>query len=397
VTDHPKNKNKKTILFNLSAVMIALLLGCASNKDLGVFPPESKRITDIVITENSESLFLTIKGNQPLTYTVIKQASPNGVLFQFPATALGIGKGIYSLPEYEIISFIKASENVADNTTTSLIFVALTRDTPYNLTPDKDGLKVSFSKATKISKGAEPPKQASAKKPEPKAIQKKVPEPEETQKKVPEPGAIQKTMPSATLLTAVTVKSGNDSIVVNVDADGLIKEYQSFTMNQPARIVLDIPNVKSQFDTEKRIAVDSKWVKRIRYFGHPGKLRLVLETHSDYLSKYRIDPTETGLLIQVGKTLVVPVKASQTTKDENSGTRQVRITWDKVPNAISYNVYLSNSPGVTRRSGNKISNVKNNYTVAELKRGATYYFVVTAVNESGESNESEEMSFTVGD
>jgi hypothetical protein len=318
-------------------------------------------------------------------------------LFQFPATALGIGKGIYSLPEYEIISFIKASENVADNTTTSLIFVALTRDTPYNLTPDKDGLKVSFSKATKISKAAEPPKQASAKKPEPKAIQKKVPEPEETQKKVPEPGAIQKTMPSATLLTAVTVKSGNDSIVVNVDADGLIKEYQSFSMNNPARIVLDMPNMKSPYKTEKKIAVDSKWVKRIRYFGHPGKLRLVLETHSDYLSKYRIDPTETGLLIQVGKTLVVPVKASQTTKDENSGTRQVRITWDKVPNAISYNVYLSNSPGVTRRSGNKISNVKNNYTVAELKRGATYYFVVTAVNESGESNESEEMSFTVGE
>jgi hypothetical protein len=168
-------------------------------------------------------------------------------------------------------------------------------------------------------------------------------------------------------------------------------------MNQPARIVLDIPNVKSQFDTEKRIAVDSKWVKRIRYFGHPGKLRLVLETHSDYLSKYRIDPTETGLLIQVGNTLAVPINAIQITKDENSGTKQVRITWDEVPNAISYNVYLSNSPGVNRRSGNKISNVKNNYTVAELKRGATYYFVVTAVNESGESNESEEISFTVGE
>ena len=387
MTDHPKNKNKKTILFNLSAVMIALLLGCTSNKDIGVFPPESKRITDIVITENSESLFLTIKGNQPLTYTVIKQASPNGVLFQFPATALGIGKGIYSLPEYEIISFIKASESVADKTTTSLIFVVLTRDTPYNLTPDKDGLKVSFSKASRISKAAEPQKQRSAKKPKPKTIQKKMPGPK----------TIQKKMPAATLLKAVTAKSHINHIAVDVEADGPIKDYQSFSMNNPARIVLDMTNIKSPYSTEKKIAVDSKWVKRIRYFGHPGKVRLVLEIHKDYLSKYRIDPTETGLLIQVGKTLVVPVKASQTTKDENSGTRQVKITWDKVPNAISYNVYLSNSPGVTRRSGKKISNVKNNYTLAELKRGATYYFVVTAVNESGESNESEEMSFTVGE
>jgi hypothetical protein len=308
-------------------------------------------------------------------------------LFQFPATALGIGKGIYSLPEYEIISFIKASESVADKTTTSLIFVVLTRDTPYNLTPDKDGLKVSFSKASRISKGAESQKQRSAKKPEPTPIKKKMPGPK----------TIQKNMPAATLLKAVTAKSHINHIAVDVEVDGPIKEYQSFTMNQPARIVLDIPNVKSQFDTEKRIAVDSKWVKRIRYFGHPGKLRLVLETHSDYLSKYRIDPTETGLLIQVGNTLAVPINAIQITKDENSGTKQVRITWDEVPNAISYNVYLSNSPGVNRRSGNKISNVKNNYTVAELKRGATYYFVVTAVNESGESNESEEISFTVGE
>jgi hypothetical protein len=31
-----------------------------------------------------------------------------------------------------------------------------------------------------------------------------------------------------------------------------------------------------------------------------------------------------------------------------------------------------------------------------LKEGKTYYFAVTAINASGESKESEEFSFTVG-
>jgi hypothetical protein len=51
--------------------------------------------------------------------------------------------------------------------------------------------------------------------------------------------------------------------------------------------------------------------------------------------------------------------------------------------------------GVTKRNGTKISNVKNPHTITGLIRGETYYFVVTAVNESGESAVSESISYTV--
>lgn len=320
-------------------------------------------------------------------YTAIKQVDPNGVLFQFPDTELGFNKGVYSLPNYKVISYVKTGEIVADKTTTSRIFIALTKDMPYNLTPDKEALIVSFPKDSSISKSAKPQKQITAKKHEPKPIEKKVPAPKPIQKK----------SPGATLLKAVTTKSHSNRIVVDVEADGAIKDYKSFTMKNPALIVLDIPNVKSLYKTEQKMAIDSKWVKQIRYFGHPDKLRLVLETYRYYLSKYSINPTETGLMIQVGKIPVVPVKAKQTNKGKKSGTKQVKLAWDKVPNAISYNVYLSNSPGVTKQNGLKISNVKNPYVTTDLKRGATYYFVVTAVNESGESKESKEISFTVGE
>lgn len=72
----------------------------------------------------------------------------------------------------------------------------------------------------------------------------------------------------------------------------------------------------------------------------------------------------------------------------------VKLTWDEVPAAISYNVYGSTSPGVTKLSGSKFRNVPNPFTINHLQPGKTYYFVVTVVMDSGESKESKEISYT---
>ena len=85
-----------------------------------------------------------------------------------------------------------------------------------------------------------------------------------------------------------------------------------------------------------------------------------------------------------------------TAKTSAAEKRDVTLGWDDVPNATSYNIYWSDKPGVTKKNGTKISNAKNPHKISELKKGKTYYFVVTAVNASGESKESEEFSFTVG-
>jgi outer membrane protein OmpA-like peptidoglycan-associated protein len=71
----------------------------------------------------------------------------------------------------------------------------------------------------------------------------------------------------------------------------------------------------------------------------------------------------------------------------------VTLLWKEVPGAASYNIYVSRSPGVTKLNGHRIPNVTNPTIVNELEPGQTYYFVVTAVNRSGESIESKELSY----
>ena len=73
---------------------------------------------------------------------------------------------------------------------------------------------------------------------------------------------------------------------------------------------------------------------------------------------------------------------------------KVTLLWKKIPGATSYNVYISETPGVTRLSGSKISNATNSLLINQLEPGKTYYFVVTVVNEQGESEESKELSYT---
>jgi hypothetical protein len=78
-------------------------------------------------------------------------------------------------------------------------------------------------------------------------------------------------------------------------------DYKSFVIDKPARIVFDIFNIRSPHMGGRTIPVDSIWIKRIRYNPYPDKVRLVLDTKDQFLTKYFSFPTHYGLLIYVGR------------------------------------------------------------------------------------------------
>jgi hypothetical protein len=360
------------------ALMIVLFFGCASHPAVNVRESGPKRITDIVFIKSSESLEFTIKTNQLLIYSANKQDFPIGVLLYFSDTSLDLDRSVYTPPENEVISSIKAHEIVEDNSTSIRIFFALKKESPYNLTNDDAGVKITFPRTTALSP-AKPQKKLAAEKP-PAKIVKKSP-------------------PSAKDLKKVTTTPQTNNLAIEVKADGAIKNFKSFTLDNPDRIVLDLYNLKSPHKKQQIVEVESKWVTRIRHFGHEDKVRLVIETRKNYLSSYSALPTDTGLLIHVGKNSRSSASSNQTRQPETDGgseTGQVKVAWDDVPDATSYNVYWSASPGVNRNNGNKISDIKKpETTIKGLRPGTTYYFVVTTVKGAVESQESEELSFTV--
>ena len=259
----------------------ALFFSCASNNAADLEPGGSKHITDLIISENSTSLILTIEADQPLACEEIQPASGKGVLLDFPDTRAAIAKQTYIPPDNPIISSIEVDEILKDQTTTASIFIALKKDVPHRLTSDETGLQISFSKTTGTSTNPQP---------------KQKPGAENTKTKLS-----RKQAPPATKLIAVAATESNGHLVVDVKADGAIQDYRSFVIENPARIVFDMYRIRSPYNKQQVITVRSKWANRIRHFGYPDKVRLVLETHSNYLSSYSALPTDTGLVIYVGK------------------------------------------------------------------------------------------------
>jgi hypothetical protein len=369
------------------AVMI-VLLSCGAGKNTDLKPPESRRIVDITINESADALEFTISADQPLNYTVEKQTAPLGVVLRFGDTGMDIFERVYFPPENEFIRSVTADAVIEDNVATSYIFIELKKDTPYEVTTTGRALLVAFPKALAASKASEEKKDAVDKNPKVPAAHMSV-------------AASAPVGVAAARLKKITVTPQKDNLVVKVEADGTIKNYKRFSMRNPARIVIDMYGLESPHSREKIIAVESTWLKQARYYGHPDKVRLVLETYPRYLYQYSVQSIDSGLSIRIGGQGTDSIGAisgkarSEIVLGLKPGERHITLKWDDAPNATSYNLYWRTSPGVTKRNGKKIANIANPVKISGLNAGTTYYFVVTTIAGSRESVVSKEMSFAV--
>jgi hypothetical protein len=77
------------------------------------------------------------------------------------------------------------------------------------------------------------------------------------------------------------------------------------------------------------------------------------------------------------------------------GNAQVSLIWAPSANTTSYNLYYGTTAGVTPANGTKVPGIAtNSQTQPGLINGTPYYFVVTAVNTSGESAPSSQVAAT---
>ena len=269
----------------IAVFLAAVMAGCASQNTAQVRSAEEDRlITDIVSREDASSLSITVKGNQQLSYTAVKQDAPPGVLFHFPATGLDNLKEVYYPPENDTIGSIRATE-LNENGKAARIFISLKRDAAYELGPEGADLTIIFPKT-----GASAAKMASA-----SLVQES-----DTDKAAAQPAA-SKSLAPATALVNVNATSSKDGAVIAVEADGALRDYKSFTLTEsPPRIVFDFSGIRSPYTGEQRMAVKTGPVSQVRHLGYPDKVRLVVETQKQYLGSYTVESVTNGLLIQVG-------------------------------------------------------------------------------------------------
>ncbi len=273
---------KKLMPFILAASLLIFWNGCNSKKYPTDVSPVTKSITAINVVEDDKSWNCIIEASDPLTFSAINQASPAGILLYFPETTLQIQKDFSASYANEIIGTVDADEFIDGNSTNSRILIGLNVDRPYSMSPDENGIKISFPKTLAqpidnhaLANSAELNAAVSGKS---------------------GPG-----LQSATFLKSVKATPLKSHLIVELYADGTITDYRSFSIDNPERIVFDLNNIKSLHKAGQSIVLDSKWVKQIRYNSYPDKIRLVLDMENQATQNYLSFPTGSGLLIYVGQ------------------------------------------------------------------------------------------------
>ncbi|MEW5910030.1 MAG: type IV pilus secretin PilQ [Thermodesulfobacteriota bacterium] len=294
-----KNKSSRflrPVFITAISILFILLIGCAvvQKKEEKQAPQETAKecqITEIATSETPETVDVVIKASGMLTYTAVKQPSPMSVVLYLPKTTWGNLQNEYPVGKspVEKISIV----NPKDKGLPLRIEIALSSDTVYQATPDGNDLKLSFPKPAKT-------KESAIEKPVVKENGKK-----ENRWESSRPGSN---------LESIKTRDIEKGIQINLVADGPITGYNAFTVDDPARIVLDIPNLKSPYKREKMIPVQSPYVKQIRYYGYPDKIRVVLDVDKAQLGSFTTDTTKNGLEIKVGDRVLRPV-AGQAPED----------------------------------------------------------------------------------
>ena len=112
--------------------------------------------------------------------------------------------------------------------------------------------------------------------------------------------------PMASTLTGVQVDAVEGGVLVHLMANGAIGQTESFTLDNPDRLVIDLPGMTSEVK-QGRVESDSSMVASVRIGAHADKVRVVMDGGSGAMGFQgkQLMPAADGMWVAVGEGDVV--------------------------------------------------------------------------------------------
>jgi type IV pilus assembly protein PilQ len=173
------------------------------------------------------------------------------------------------------------------------IEISLVQMTNYNISKEEKDLFIDIEKVRKVEEAKE------VKKEEEQSLKETKAEAPTEDVKKEEPLPTTPTLGKAKDVVKVLFEEKNDFIIFNIIADGRLANYNSFKLDAPARLVLDIWGVGSRY-TQKSIKIENPFVKAVRIGQHPDKLRFVFDSSKPKLPPYQINRIDDKLIVSIG-------------------------------------------------------------------------------------------------
>ncbi len=269
--------------------------------------PQADEIVDVQVEHDGEATVLTLVGPDHPVFTAYGQADPEQVVVELASVSPGgvaeelrVDDGLV-----ESVAITPSASGLGEPMTR--VEVNLARKASYDVVPGDGGVEIRLSADTGAeladpwalgplpgeSESGEAPELAEADAWDMEEMEESEPKPESL---APAPAP---TQPATALLGLEATRAG-DGAVVALRANGSL-DAQSFTLENPDRLVIDLPGVTSQVDRE-RIEVGSPRAARVRIGAHAEMVRVVIDAGEmeDAFDGRRMIPTGAGLVVALG-------------------------------------------------------------------------------------------------
>ncbi|MFB0508345.1 MAG: type IV pilus secretin PilQ [Thermodesulfobacteriota bacterium] len=263
----------------LGLIFSIYALGSCARGPTKLMAPETLKgvpikIKEISFREEPNYTRVIIEGSEPLKYTFFKLLTdplriaidvPNG---EFEAIPVPIEVNNGTLTQIDIGQFEDKGR----------VEIGLTQTVNYNITKVEKKLFVDVERAGVLE------------------AKEKM---EVAEEKIP-PEAL-KVKAKAEKITQIRVDKREKAVHVTLIADGKIENYNSFKLEKPSRLVIDIWNVKKEYP-KNVIQIDHPLLKRVRVGKHPKKTRFVFDSTTPQVPRFQIHKAENRLVVSFGLT-----------------------------------------------------------------------------------------------
>jgi len=316
--------SKWQILLFLTALLL-LFNGCVTTGQTPIndaeAPADDKKSVQNAITS------VEIRGNQviiqsdnKLTYTSVKHIVPSpGIVFYFPDTVLNQVNDINNTGNDIIKAILVRQQDL--NGPYSKLEMVLSQDTAYDTRQDGNQLFVQFEGDTTqasietdqqtLDTDVVPMSQPVVLKEPLQSNELDLSEAEEsTESELSAP--VEPEQPKKSAFSIETSPFSRNALV-QINANKPIQDYKSSVIPDPPKIVFDLFDIQSP-DRNMTFSVDENpFVKAVRTFRYPKRVRMVIDTVPDYISAFQAYPSEEGLSVYVG--LDLPAKEAKAMLD----------------------------------------------------------------------------------
>jgi type IV pilus assembly protein PilQ len=288
-------QRKKGYTGILLCAAIFLVIGCASQPKVEPLQTPTviphNLIKKITIEDTTEGKKVIIEGEAPLPYTFFRLIpEPLQVLVDIPQTTLAPEAALPITIGDSVVQEIKAVQHDGDVE----VSISLNKLVRYQVQKEGNLLFIVVGKQSPLLAKEEEKEQVKIESEKPPTVK--------------EEGIEQKLAPAKSLVDIVVDTSQKDRIILQLKADGQVGDYDSFSLQKPTRLAIDLWKIKRRFG-KKAIAVNSSYLKMVRLGDYAKKVRVVLDIPLKTIPSHRIDRMGDTLIIVLGKREVVEAMA----------------------------------------------------------------------------------------